>query len=254
MIRKIQNICSIILLIGFVTTSLHAQKTMKVGYVDMDYILENVKEYQVANEQFSLKVEGWQKEIEEKQKEIDARKEQLEAEKPLMTAELINDAEEEIQLLERNLESYKQKRFGAEQGDYIRQRITLAEPIQDQIFNIVQEIGKSRGYDYIVEKKDISLLYVKERHDLSDMILRVLNKKSNADDRHKNMAELLQENYNFEMMTDKQKRKAEQEAKRQELIKTKQEEREERRRKILEERAKRLKEIEEAKKKKENNN
>ena len=70
----------------------------------------------------------WEKEIEEKQAEIDTRKQKLEAEKPLLTPQTVKDREEEIQVLEQNLEDYKQKRFGAENGDYITQRWKLVQP------------------------------------------------------------------------------------------------------------------------------
>ncbi|CEN51535.1 hypothetical protein CCAN2_810002 [Capnocytophaga canimorsus] len=69
----------------------------------------------------------------------------------------------------------------------------LAKPIQDQVFNAVQEIGKLKKYDFIFEKSDVSMLYWNNQHNLSRLILRVINKKESAEDRNKSMAELLKE-------------------------------------------------------------
>ncbi len=41
-----------------------AQQTVRIGYVDMEYILENVPEYQEASAQLEKKVQQWKQEIE----------------------------------------------------------------------------------------------------------------------------------------------------------------------------------------------
>lgn len=42
----------------------NAQRGMRIGYIDMDYILENVPEYQEAQALLNAKVDEWQIEIE----------------------------------------------------------------------------------------------------------------------------------------------------------------------------------------------
>ena len=166
------------------TSSLWAQKATRIAYVDMNYILNNMEEYKVASEQLSQKVAQWEKEIEEKQAEIDTRKQKLEAEKPLLTPQTVKDREEEIQVLEQNLEDYKQKRFGAENGDYITQRWKLVQPIQDQVFNITQQIGKTKKFDYIFTSDDAASIYADEKNDITKIVLRLLKRKDNAEDRN----------------------------------------------------------------------
>ena len=43
-----------------------AQKGVRIGYIDTDYILENVPQYQEINQQLNTNVEQWRKEIEKK--------------------------------------------------------------------------------------------------------------------------------------------------------------------------------------------
>ena len=76
------RIVSIIaLLIGFTAS---AQKGVRVGYIDMEYILSNVPEYTEANSQLDKKVNGWRTDIELRQKEIDEMRTALANEKVLL--------------------------------------------------------------------------------------------------------------------------------------------------------------------------
>lgn len=219
-----------------------AQKMNRIAYVDVDYILENLDEYKIANEQFAEKVASWQKEFEEQQQEINSRKEKLEAEKPLLTAEMLKDREEEIQVLENGLNALRQKRFAADKGDYIQQKWQLAQPIHDQIFNIAQEIGKTRQYEYIFTKEDAASIYAEQKHDITKFVLRMLKRKDNAEDRNKDMATLLKENYNYELKDERTKKREEAERKRAEIIAKNVAEREARQKQLAADRERRLEE------------
>ena len=74
---------------------------------------------------------------------------------------------------------YQQKRFGT-RGDLILQKQQLIQPIQDQIFNAIKEIAKSKSYDFIFDKSaDIVMLYSDRRYDISDQILRNISRANN---------------------------------------------------------------------------
>jgi hypothetical protein len=138
----------------------------------MEYILENVEEYREASEQLATKVQRWKLEIEQKQNVVDQMKKDLMAEKVLLTDELITEREEDIQILEKELLEYQQDRFGP-QGDLVTQKRLLIQPIQDQVFNEVQQIGANKRYDFIFDKSaDVVMLYSEKRHDISELVLR----------------------------------------------------------------------------------
>jgi len=211
--KKLRTLILLLLATGSLA---YSQKPSRIGYVDMDYILSHLEDYKVASEQFALQVAQWEAEIEKRHAKIDAEEKQLEAERALLTPELIKDKEEEIALLKHNLNAYKEQKFNAEKGEYISQKFMLAKPIQDQVFNIVQEIGKMRKYDFIFEKTDATMLFSNEQHNLSKVVLRALKKKDNAEDRNKDMAELLKESYDFEFVEERVKKRKEAEKAREE--------------------------------------
>merc|ERR1711916_395654 len=155
-------------------TSLYgfSQRGVRIGYVDMEYILENVEEYRDATQQLNAKAQKWKQEIELKQSVVDQMKKDLMAEKVLLTDELVLEREEEIQILEKEMLDYQQDRFGP-QGDLVLQKQLLIQPIQDQVFNEVQKIGANKKYDFIFDKSaDVVMLYSEKRHDISDLVLR----------------------------------------------------------------------------------
>ena len=155
-----------------------AQRSIRIGYVDMNYILENVPEYKEAQTQLDKRVAGWKSEIEKRNKEIELMKTALENERVLLTQELIKEREEEISFMQNELLDYQQKRFGPE-GDLINQRSVLVEPIQDQVFNAVQEIAANRQYDFIFDKSaDLVMLYADKRNDVSDQVLLSIKRSS----------------------------------------------------------------------------
>ena len=165
-----------VLLFSFVLFVAQAQKTTKIGYIDMEYILEKVPEYAEAKNQLEQKANTWKQEIETKKNEIKKLKDALASEKVLLTKELINDKEEEINVLEKEMLDYQQKRFGP-QGDLMIQKSALVKPIQDQVFNIVQDIAVQRKYDFIFDKSsDLTMLFTAERFDISDFVLKALER------------------------------------------------------------------------------
>lgn len=152
-----------------------AQRSVRIGYVDMDYILANVNEYQVANELLEKKVAKWKQEIEEQLLAIQQMKEDLDTERILLTKELVEEREVEIQALEAEVLGYQQDRFGP-QGDLVRQRSRLVQPIQDQVFNAVQELAVNKRFDFVFDRSaDVVMLFAEKRYDLSDDILRSID-------------------------------------------------------------------------------
>lgn len=170
-----RRIVTAVLLLGLSGITF-AQRGVRIAYVDMEYILENVEEYREANEQLENRVLQWKSDIEGRQQAIDQQKENLAAERVLLTDELIAEREEEIAVLEKELQDYQQNRFGP-RGDLVLQKQRLIQPIQDQVFNEVQKIGADKMYDFIFDKSaDVVMLYSEKRHDISDLVLRGISR------------------------------------------------------------------------------
>ena len=172
----IKNSLKIILFIHlflFVSSSkMMSQKNLRIGYINMQYILENLDEYNSANQEYSLKLEKWRKEIEERSKKIEQEYEELEIKRPLITSTIYTEFKKEIDFKKIQLENYQQKRFGAE-GDWITQEKILIQPIQDEVLEAVKKIVEKNKFDYIFDKSSaIVMLYSEKKYDISELVLK----------------------------------------------------------------------------------
>ena len=124
---------TLLLMLSLYSVSLHAQRGVRIGYIDTEYILENNTEYQTAQNQLEAKAQQWKTEVEQRLAVLETQKTQLNNERVLLTKELIKEREEDLQIIENESVDYQQKRFGPN-GDLMIQKKQLIQPIQDQIF------------------------------------------------------------------------------------------------------------------------
>ena len=158
--------------------SIHAQRGVRIGYIDTEYILENIPEYQDATSQLDVKVQKWKSEIEGRLSKIEQQRKDLSNEKALLTTELVKEREEDIAFEESEILDYQQKRFGPN-GDLMIQKRQLIQPIQDQIFAAVQDIAKTKKYDFVFDKSaDVVMLFSAERFDISEQVIRAIQRTS----------------------------------------------------------------------------
>ncbi len=160
----------VVLLFFFSFISL-AQKGQRVAYIDMNYILENVPEYVAAQSKLDEKIIKWQQKLDVLSKEIETQKINLSNEKSLLTKDLISEYEEDILIKENELKRLQNAYFGPT-GDLFQLRKQLAKPVQDQVYNAIQEIAVRKKYDFVLDKSsDLILLYSNSKFDISEQVL-----------------------------------------------------------------------------------
>jgi Skp family chaperone for outer membrane proteins len=177
-----------VLLFALVQQS-YAQRGVRLAYIDMDEILENVEEYKTAATLLDKNVANWKKDIELKKMELEGREEQLQAEKVLLTQELIEDRKLELQLFRSEIIDLQTKYFGPT-GDYIQQKNNLLKPIQDQVLSIVRQIAQERKYDFVFDRSsDLVMLYSAKNYDISNLVLQRINAQERIKARKKQIEE-----------------------------------------------------------------
>lgn len=171
--------------IALMAISVQAQKIVRIGYIDMNYILQNVPDYAEANNNLEQKAQKWKQELDAKKNAVNKLKETLKTEKALLTKELIEEREEAIAFEEKEFSDLQEKHFGP-QGDYFVQKSTLVKPVQDQVFNAVQDIAERLKFDFIFDKSsDLTMLFGAKRYDLSDKVVKALTKTITNEQRTK---------------------------------------------------------------------
>lgn len=179
----------LLILICVLSQFVSAQRGVRLAYIDMDEILENVDEYATASQLLEQNVEEWKKEIEVKKMELKGREEQLQAEKVLLTPELIEDRQTELDIFRKEVVDLQRKFFGPN-GQYINQKNKLLKPIQDQVLSIVRQIAQERKYDFVFDRSsDLVMLYSSKNYDISNLVLQRINTQKRLNARKKELEE-----------------------------------------------------------------
>ena len=195
-----KNKDTLFLFLIFFSLNLNSQKPLRVGYINMDYILSNIDDYKTANEEYDIKLNLWRKEIESRTNKIESRLKELAIKKPLLPDEVYQNLIDEIDFDKKQLEQYAQKRFGPK-GDWLVQEKILIQPIQDEVLAIVQEIADKNKFDFIFDKSSaIIMLYSEKKYDISELVLKSILKQEKIenlqlsfdDDRKKVLEEKIQ--------------------------------------------------------------
>ena len=219
-------------------TLITAQKAQRIAYIDMEYILENVPEYLEAQNTLDSKVTKWRSTLDKLSRFIEKSKTDLANEREILTNDLILEKEDEITLKQEELRRLESLYFGPN-GDMFLLRKQLVKPIQDQVYNSLEDIVLKRKYDFVFDKSsDLVMLYSNKKYDISDLVLNEIVRerkiKVNKEKKAKKRAP--------KKLTDRQQKVIKD---REAAVKKKEEERLAKKKKIEEARKKRIADIEE---------
>ena len=146
-------------------------KAQKFAYVDSQFILEHIPEYKQAKQELDNISYQWQEEIETAYQDIDKLYRSYQTDKVLLTDKMRQDREDEIIEKEKEVKELQQQRFGTD-GDLYKKQEELIRPIQNLIYNAIQEFAEQGRYGVIFDKSsDLLMLYADENLDKSEKIL-----------------------------------------------------------------------------------
>jgi outer membrane protein len=155
-------------------------KAQKFAYVDTEYILDNMSEYRDAQDILDKMSLEWQKEIELKFAAIDKMYKDYQAEAVLLPEDIKKKRQDDIVAKEKEAKDLQKKRFGKD-GDLFKKRKELVKPIQDKVYNAIEDMANANGYAVVFDKSgSVTLLYANSKYDKSDDVLDKLGYKPGA--------------------------------------------------------------------------
>jgi outer membrane protein len=148
--------------------------SQKYAIIDTRYILDKMPDYKEAQKQLDDIAAGWQKDIDIRQIELDNMYKSYEAEQVMLSDDLKKKREDQLFNKEKELRDLQRKRFGFE-GDLFKKRNELIKPIQDKVYNAVQKMAVTRGYDFVLDKSEgITIIFADPKLDKSEDVLKDL--------------------------------------------------------------------------------
>jgi outer membrane protein len=161
---------SILLSVFLVLTVAYIQ-AQKFAFVDTQYILDNLPEFTEAQAQLDELSAQWQKEVEAKFAEVDKMYKDYQAQSVLLPEDMKKKKEQEIVDKEKEAKNLQKQKFGKD-GDLFKKRQELVKPIQEKVYNAIQEVATSNNYSVIFDKGgSLTMLYANPKYDVSDEVL-----------------------------------------------------------------------------------
>lgn len=164
---------SLFLIAGFLFTA----SAQRYCIIDSKYILEKMPDYTNAQTFLDDMSKKWQKEIDNQMQDVDRLYKAYQAERAMLSDEMRKKREDEIVQKEKTAKDLQKQRFGYE-GELFKKRQELIKPVQDKVYNAVQKMAQSRGYDLVLDKAGgVTMFYADPKLDKSDDVLKILGVK-----------------------------------------------------------------------------
>lgn len=146
-------------------------------YVDSEYILKHIPEYNSAQKQLDALSEQWQKEVDGRFTEIEKLYKAYQADQVLLTEEMRKRRESEIIEKEKEAKEFQRQKFGFE-GELFQQRTRLIKPIQEKVAKAIQALAEAQQLDVVFDKSsEVMMLYANTRLDRSNDVITRLGYK-----------------------------------------------------------------------------
>ncbi|HEY6872651.1 MAG TPA: OmpH family outer membrane protein [Geobacteraceae bacterium] len=143
---------------------------VKLGSVDVQKVLVLSDAGKEAKEQLAAKGNKYETEKNSREEELKKLKADLEKQSVLLSESARSAKEKDYQ---QKLKEY-QRFLKDAQDDLQAKNDELTNKIVEEIVKVIQDYGKKNGYSMVFVKNDI-MIYVDEKVDLTDEILKVFN-------------------------------------------------------------------------------
>lgn len=169
--KTTKSLLLLAVLLFFGISNANAQANQKFAFVDSEYILQNIPEYGDAQEQINQLSAKWEKEIKTLRTKLETLKRDYQTESILLTDDQKRKKEEQISAKEQEIVDLQMQYFGPE-GQLFTKRIELIQPIQEKIYNAINQLALLKNYAFVFDKASgTTVLYCNEKNDISDDVL-----------------------------------------------------------------------------------
>lgn len=159
----------LIMTMTFGVSGLRAQQ--KLAYVDSEYIMANIPEYEDAQEELNSMSTQWQNEIKAIYDKVEQMYRDYKTESVLLSEEQKVAREQAIINKEQEAKNLQMRYFGSD-GELFQKRSELIQPIQEKIYTAINDMAKQKGYAFVFDlASGTSILYASDKNDISDDVL-----------------------------------------------------------------------------------
>ncbi len=152
-----------------IVCSAHAQS--KIGHINSESIMQTLPEAIDAQKTLDGLVAQWEGDLQKMQADWKRKYDEYDKKKLILTEAARADQEKELRALDQSIQDYRNKKFG-QNGELFQKQNEIMKPIQNKIFQVLEDIAKEDGYDYIFDKSgQVLLVYANDKNDLTAKVI-----------------------------------------------------------------------------------
>ncbi len=164
-----RRMCVTALLLAAIALSAPAQS--KIGHINSESIMQTLPEAIDAQKTLDGLVSQWEAELQKMQADWKKKFEDYDKKKLILTDQARADQEKDLRSLDQAVQDYRNRKFG-QNGELFQKQNEVMKPIQNKIFQVLEDIAKEDGYDYVFDKSgQILLLYASDKNDLTTKVI-----------------------------------------------------------------------------------
>ena len=166
---------SIFLLLTVGTLTAYGQ--LEIRYIDSEKIYMEYKDFQEVMKQISAMEENYRKDLTQKGKALQDKVKDFQAKQLVLSEENKRKMEEELQAEAADLQKQEYEIF-SQNGEYYRRANELRAPLVQKINIAIQRVAVAKGYDLILDKATMGVVFAKDIYDITNVVLEELKKVS----------------------------------------------------------------------------
>lgn len=163
-------ILTLALVLGIATMA----SAQNYAVVNSEKIFKSIDQYNQAITQLDQMANDYQTKVDAKFEEVEKIYNAYMQRRSQLSAASQQANEENILKLEQEAQKYQESIFGTD-GELMKKRLELIQPIQKRVFEAIETYAKQKGYDMIIDiSQNATMLYYSERADHTDEIIALL--------------------------------------------------------------------------------
>ena len=145
--------------------------------VNSEKVFKSVEKYNTALTQLDELAKQYQAQVDAKFEEVEKLYNAYMQRKASLSQASQQANEENIIKKEQEATEFQEKIFGTE-GELMKKRLELIQPIQKQVFAAIEEYAKQKGYDMVIDiAQNATMLYYSPKADHTEAIIALLKSK-----------------------------------------------------------------------------
>lgn len=142
--------------------------------VDSEKVFKSLAEYNSALEQIESLSKSYQEAVDAKFQEVERLYNAYMQQRASLSATSRQQVEQQILDLETKATEYQESLFGTE-GELMKRRMELIQPIQNKVFTAIENFSKQYGYDLVIDiAANPTILYYSEKVNFTARIIETL--------------------------------------------------------------------------------